>query len=177
ACLSVMGAVAGPLVGLFFLGIFFPKANKNGAILGLVLSEMFLIWICIGANIYTPYKDYVLPTNLTCTTQSSSGFANHSSLTQPLAERIDLHYGDQSVFYLYRISPFLYSIIGIILTAIVGVPTSLLFPTEPQTAYQRRTQHALTYFGRHEPLESGDSVKEKERLLYHRGRLSPNVQI
>lgn len=172
-----MGAVAGPLVGLFFLGIFFPKANKNGAFVGLILSEIFLIWICLGANIHMPYKDYVLPTNTTCVKVKSAVFANGSSPVEPFNQQLDLHYGDQNVFYLYRISPFLYSIFGIALTVIVGVAISGIFPTVPQPAYQRRFLHALTYYGRHEPLELPSSGKEKGTLLYYKGKLAPNVQI
>ncbi len=61
---SLMGTIAGPLVGLFTLAILVPWANKYGAIFGTVVSEVFLIWICIGNYMFNPYGHYRLETRV-----------------------------------------------------------------------------------------------------------------
>ncbi|XP_041364434.1 sodium-coupled monocarboxylate transporter 1-like [Gigantopelta aegis] len=54
AALSLFGMIAGPLLGLFSLGMFFPWANKWGAYSGLLSGLGFLFWIGIGAQISKP---------------------------------------------------------------------------------------------------------------------------
>ena len=58
--LTTLGAISGPLVGLFFLGIFFPKANKIGAFFGLWIGIIFMILLCLFSNLNQPYKNFVL---------------------------------------------------------------------------------------------------------------------
>ncbi|XP_048251446.1 sodium-coupled monocarboxylate transporter 1-like [Haliotis rufescens] len=48
-CLSFTGAAAGPLLGMFILGAFFPWSNWLGAVVGGVLGLVFPLWISIGA--------------------------------------------------------------------------------------------------------------------------------
>ncbi|KAF7634694.1 hypothetical protein Mgra_00005842 [Meloidogyne graminicola] len=58
--LTTLGAISGPLVGLFFLGIFFPKANKIGAFFGLGIGIFVMIIFCIFANLNQPYRNFVI---------------------------------------------------------------------------------------------------------------------
>jgi Na+/proline symporter len=61
AAASVLSTVGGPLVGLFLLSIFFPRANKRGALVGLVTAVSLLIIFSIASNIEKPYAHYRLP--------------------------------------------------------------------------------------------------------------------
>ncbi|XP_060601480.1 sodium-coupled monocarboxylate transporter 1-like [Ruditapes philippinarum] len=48
---SVMGAATGPLVGIFFLSMFFRRATDKGAIIGGITGIVFTFWICIGSTV------------------------------------------------------------------------------------------------------------------------------
>lgn len=49
--ITILGATTGPLVGLFFLGVFFPMSNRNGALSGLIVSTLIMISCAIMNNI------------------------------------------------------------------------------------------------------------------------------
>ncbi|KAK3544817.1 hypothetical protein QTP86_027494, partial [Hemibagrus guttatus] len=59
--ISVIGALGGPLLGLFSLGILFPSANSNGGLAGLVSGLIVSLWVCVGAQIYKPLADNIRP--------------------------------------------------------------------------------------------------------------------
>ncbi|XP_075925259.1 sodium-dependent multivitamin transporter-like isoform X2 [Petromyzon marinus] len=49
AALSIFGMLGGPLLGVFSLGLFFPRANPTGAIVGLACGLCMALWIFIGS--------------------------------------------------------------------------------------------------------------------------------
>ncbi|XP_078690602.1 sodium-dependent multivitamin transporter-like [Branchiostoma floridae x Branchiostoma belcheri] len=46
---SIFGALGGPLLGLFTLGIFLPSANSGGALTGFTAGLSLSLWMAIGA--------------------------------------------------------------------------------------------------------------------------------
>jgi Na+/proline symporter len=55
AALSLFGVLSGPIMGAFFLGFFFPQANKRGGLIGFLASLFLQFWIFLGAQI-TKYQ-------------------------------------------------------------------------------------------------------------------------
>lgn len=51
AALSLFGVLSGPIMGAFFLGFFFPQANRRGALVGFLVSISLQLWIFLGAQI------------------------------------------------------------------------------------------------------------------------------
>jgi sodium-dependent multivitamin transporter 6 len=51
AGLSLFGVLEGPIMGVFFLGLFFPQANRRGGLAGFLTSLAFMLWIFLGAQI------------------------------------------------------------------------------------------------------------------------------
>jgi len=51
AALSLFGVLSGPIMGAFFLGFFFPQANKRGGFIGFIASLLLQLWIFLGAQI------------------------------------------------------------------------------------------------------------------------------
>ncbi|RXG61873.1 hypothetical protein Avbf_12605 [Armadillidium vulgare] len=50
--LSISGIFSGSIFGVFMLGICFPMSTKRGALIGIIFSCTFLIWIYIGSLKY-----------------------------------------------------------------------------------------------------------------------------
>ncbi len=51
AALSLFGVLSGPIMGIFFLGFFFPQANRHGGLIGFFASLFLQFWIFLGAQI------------------------------------------------------------------------------------------------------------------------------
>lgn len=59
AALSLFGVLSGPIMGVFFLGFFFPQANRRGGLFGFLSSLCFQLWIFLGAQITKNQMDDV----------------------------------------------------------------------------------------------------------------------
>ncbi|PIO56789.1 hypothetical protein TELCIR_21810, partial [Teladorsagia circumcincta] len=62
-CVSVMGALSGPMVAIFVLAMFFPRSGFWSCIVSFVVSNIIMIIICIANYVEDPYRDLFLPTN------------------------------------------------------------------------------------------------------------------
>lgn len=51
AALSLFGVLSGPIMGVFFLGFFFPRANRRGGLVGFLVSLALILWIFLGAQV------------------------------------------------------------------------------------------------------------------------------
>jgi sodium-coupled monocarboxylate transporter 8/12 len=51
AALSLFGVLSGPIMGVFFLGFFFPRANRRGGLIGFLTGLGFQLWLFLGAQI------------------------------------------------------------------------------------------------------------------------------
>uniref|UniRef100_A0AAY4DK19 Solute carrier family 5 member 5 n=1 Tax=Denticeps clupeoides TaxID=299321 RepID=A0AAY4DK19_9TELE len=51
---TVMGVVSGPLLGAFFLGMFFPATNNAGAFAGVAVGFSLSVWLGVGSSLHPP---------------------------------------------------------------------------------------------------------------------------
>jgi len=51
AALCLFGVLEESVMGVFFLGFFFPQANRRGGLVGFSTSFNLLLWIFVGAQI------------------------------------------------------------------------------------------------------------------------------
>lgn len=51
ASTSLFGALQGPIMGVFFLGFFFPQANRRGCLVGFISGVALPLWIFVGSQI------------------------------------------------------------------------------------------------------------------------------
>jgi hypothetical protein len=64
-CVSVMGAMSGPMVGIFVLALFFPRAGRTSTLVSFVLSNVTMVIICAANYVADPYVQHFFPTNST----------------------------------------------------------------------------------------------------------------
>ncbi|XP_064601430.1 sodium-coupled monocarboxylate transporter 1-like [Liolophura sinensis] len=144
AALSLFGMIAGPLLGVFTLGMIFPWANAYGAYAGLFSSLAFLFWIGIGAQVYKPPIRPTPPNistiacnwNLTSTTVSTTLNMTMTSTmagvteaaTQVVTETTTLAAMETTThspdYILYTVSYLWYSAIAVLTCVVVGLLVS-----------------------------------------------------
>ncbi|XP_050087971.1 putative sodium-dependent multivitamin transporter [Anopheles aquasalis] len=127
ASLTIFGVVGGPLFALFSMGMFTTRANQRGVITGLLIGLSFSLWIGFGQP-RPPLK------TLDFSTEDCSDFGGFNETTRTLlpiamAQRAaadDEPRDDSGYFYLYRLSYMWFSVLGYIVTFVVGYGTSLV---------------------------------------------------
>ena len=147
---SFMGAISGPMTGLFLLSIFFHRTTTKGAVAGTLLAFGLILWIIIGQNFggvvkkapYLPLgptdqcSNATTESNLTtvATVRYSEMlndtifiFANNT--TQP-HQRLPVSENVSGLQVLYSISYMYFNLIAVIITLTAGVIVSLC--TQPE---------------------------------------------
>lgn len=147
AAVSMQGSLAGPLVGLFFLGVCVPKAHKHAAIIACILGIAVSTWITLGSVIEQPFSGY----NIGFNSNYCEATANHSE-----KPGFDRRYGNPNVFVLYRISSFLFSLIGLVIVFVVGTILSYVIP--------HRTRTRSTFATNESHREQSDTLQLEEDL-------------
>uniref|UniRef100_T1IEF0 Sodium/solute symporter n=1 Tax=Rhodnius prolixus TaxID=13249 RepID=T1IEF0_RHOPR len=124
---SFGGMTTGASLGIFTLGILFPRANNWGALGGGLVSMLLMSWIFIGNQVVTALGLINYPAKPTridgCTNLTAFEIHNITSMNAAAALNSTTN-GD--VFYLYKISVFHYGLISCLLVILVGMPISLL---------------------------------------------------
>ncbi|KAJ9575559.1 hypothetical protein L9F63_007567, partial [Diploptera punctata] len=114
------GVTSGAFLGLFSLGMFFPRANSKGAIAGAIVSLLSLAWIAVGAQNALGrgnMKYRPLPTSV-------EGCSNFNGTIPEMPE--ETHKLDEDVFVLFRVSFMYYTMMGTFILIVVAVVVSLL---------------------------------------------------
>ncbi|XP_076800744.1 sodium-coupled monocarboxylate transporter 1-like [Clavelina lepadiformis] len=139
--LTINGSLAGPVLGAFTLGLFFPWVNFKGVLTGQLMSAVFMIWMGVSSVIYGKPADKLrqLPTttqgcpvnemnyttidpyfNVTGLEQSISWDGSTTSLMNAVDtdEKPALYYSLWSLSFLY------YGILGLILNIVISLAVS-----------------------------------------------------
>ncbi|XP_055929194.1 sodium-coupled monocarboxylate transporter 2-like isoform X1 [Argiope bruennichi] len=130
AALSISGALGGPILGVYTLGMFFPWPSAFAAISGLISGLGVCIWICVGSILYKRAPETFPLSVDSCqelyfnVTQS---FANATSAPSVIFDSSDY------VLPLYRLSYLWYSGIGFIVVIVVGILISLFVGNDKHT--------------------------------------------
>uniref|UniRef100_A0A6M2DZL7 Putative sodium-dependent multivitamin transporter n=1 Tax=Xenopsylla cheopis TaxID=163159 RepID=A0A6M2DZL7_XENCH len=118
ASLTIFGVVGGPLFGMFTLGMFTTRANQKGVLTGLACGLAFALWIGFGGP-KPPPKTLPVSTQ-GCPYNNGTHTYHHFSSTLKSDN-------DSDYFYLYRLSYLWYSVLGFLVTFVVGALMSVLY--------------------------------------------------
>uniref|UniRef100_A0AC34GV26 Sodium-coupled monocarboxylate transporter 1 n=1 Tax=Panagrolaimus sp. ES5 TaxID=591445 RepID=A0AC34GV26_9BILA len=140
-CISVMGAVSGPMVAIFVIAMFFPKAGIKSTFLSFAISNFIMICIYIFSYYEQPYAHLLFPTN---TTIEGCGHDKFNIQPQP---PYDAHFGDPKSTYMGRISTYAYAGLGFVINIVLGVILGYVLKEQPL----KNIEH-LTFKGRHLPM-------------------------
>ncbi|KAL6433376.1 hypothetical protein ACFW04_006496 [Cataglyphis niger] len=117
---SLSGITAGPLLGVFTLGMFFPMANSMGALVGTLISLNLVAWISFGTqaaissgSIYFPVKPVSVEG---CSELLNSTIGNFTMIVETAVR--------EQPFFLYRISYLWYTWVGFLTTILIGLLVS-----------------------------------------------------
>ncbi|CAL1274534.1 unnamed protein product [Larinioides sclopetarius] len=122
AALSISGALGGPILGVYTLGMFFPWPSAFAAFTGLISGLGVCIWICVGSILFKRPPETAPLSVESCqelyynVTQS---FGNVTAAPSVIFDSSDY------VLPLYRLSYLWYSGIGFIVVIVVGILVSL----------------------------------------------------
>ncbi|XP_043584708.1 putative sodium-dependent multivitamin transporter [Bombus pyrosoma] len=127
AALTIFGVVGGPVFGMFTLGMFTRLGNQKGAIIGLLTSLVFSLWIGFGQP-KPPIPNKVNVTALNCS--YADAYYDHEKSS-------NLHFeyqqdNNDSYFYLYRISYMWYCPLGSLISFVVGWISSWILNLIPR---------------------------------------------
>lgn len=119
AALGIFGAIGGPLLGVFTLGMLVPQANWKGAVVSLWLVLAFLLWITVGFYVYKPYIPKLPLYTDQCPSNSSLLSTSTSVLTTvtSTAMQTDSDYSNS----IYALSYLWYSLLAVLATLLLGM--------------------------------------------------------
>ncbi|ODM97731.1 Sodium-dependent multivitamin transporter [Orchesella cincta] len=127
ASIVLNGSVAGPLLGVFLLGLLVPFANKWGAIVGMLVGHTITILICVGAgllNIKSPTLPFSVDgcsDNVWDTVGNKTEIYLRSNITVN-AVRPEIEWPQK----IHTVSFLLYPVIGCTICVVVGLIVSFI---------------------------------------------------
>uniref|UniRef100_A0A7E4ZUG2 Sodium-coupled monocarboxylate transporter 2 n=1 Tax=Panagrellus redivivus TaxID=6233 RepID=A0A7E4ZUG2_PANRE len=159
-CISVMGAVSGPMVAIFVIALFWPQAGVKSTFISFVSSNLIMIFVYIFNYFETPYSELYMPTNTTAIGCGHSNFSIH------IPPDYDAHFGRPGTTFLSRISTYGYSGCGFVIMMAIGVPLIYILKEEPI----KNIDH-FTWKGRHLPMPDNEAPLPGELKNKHEHEL------
>lgn len=127
ASASLIGAMTGPLLAVFVIGMLVPYVRKNGAIYGIFLGLVFAWWLTLGSIIYPRAGDDLPTSNAQCAADNGT----HVSFTpgDELVSRgsFDPPAVPEGMLAFYHISFIWITGVGFVATLIISAIVTALF--------------------------------------------------
>ncbi|XP_055936806.1 putative sodium-dependent multivitamin transporter [Argiope bruennichi] len=124
----VLGMTAGPILGMYILGMFTTKANEPGTLIGLLSGVLWFAWAGFGSYITKPKVPTLSRDISGCYANSTWGVFNATTST-PFTEEVTeilkfTERKENDIFYLYTWSYMWLLCIALAITIVVGYVAS-----------------------------------------------------
>ncbi|KAI4465465.1 sodium-coupled monocarboxylate transporter [Holotrichia oblita] len=159
-----LGAItAGPLLGIFSLGMFFPSANPLGALVGGIVSGSLITWISIGTQLQMAKGLIRFPQKPVSVEGCSANWiteylnlALHPDSTPKILE---------PPFVLYRLSYMYYTAVGCLTAITVGIIVSYLSGRNKHKVHRDLFSPVIHRFLKdEEPVDNNVNIAENIKL-------------
>ncbi|CAK9832019.1 Sodium-coupled monocarboxylate transporter 2 [Anthophora retusa] len=122
---SLSGITAGPLLGIFTLGMFFPVANSTGALVGGLVSLNLVAWISFGTQAAISDGTIEFPVKPVSTDGCPESLRSHQdAATAVNLTRIVETAIKEQPFFLYKMSYLWYTWVGFLTAILLGLVVS-----------------------------------------------------
>ncbi|CAG7829113.1 unnamed protein product [Allacma fusca] len=125
AAIVVNGAVAGPLLGVFLVGVLVPFVNKYGAIVGMILAHICTFWVAAGGLLYKKAPETLNFEINACSNETLLRVNMTEALERQTMMRNVVPEEFEWPARIYQLSHVLYPFIGCTVTIVVGAIVSL----------------------------------------------------
>ncbi|CAL8077557.1 unnamed protein product [Orchesella dallaii] len=144
AALVVNGTVAGPLLGVFLLGVLLPFVNSKGAISGMLIAHAISLTIGFGGLAFGE-PDLPLPFSIdSCSNETLSKVFNITAVYEKQFKALHAKPVPVEGFMkIFNISYLLYPLVGTFITVFVGSVVSLLTGPSEMTKDDEKYIHPL----------------------------------
>ncbi|XP_059481537.1 sodium-dependent multivitamin transporter-like [Neocloeon triangulifer] len=159
--LSLGGITLGALLGVFTLGMFFPKATSKGALIGSILSLVVTGTIVLGAQaaLFTgALRHPILPVSTETCAENRTLFLDNIPI-------LDAPHDNSGVWFIFRISYWYYTVIGTAIVLAVGYPVSIFCETDVEDQRPRKRNLFSPVIQRYLPADEDDKMPEKNPLV------------
>lgn len=123
AAFAMSGALSGPLLGVFLLGMVLPSCNGKGALCGLLLGQMLCLWVVVGSLSSVPLNEDLPTSTSGCeqydNTTMHDFYSDESSVDSVASDR------PKGIQLFYRLSHLLVPVLGFVVTVFTSTVVSL----------------------------------------------------
>ncbi|XP_078050256.1 sodium-coupled monocarboxylate transporter 2 isoform X3 [Augochlora pura] len=117
---SLSSITAGPLLGMFTLGMFFPSANSAGAMVGGLVGLALVAWISLGTQAAVSTGEIVFPAKPVSIEGCPESIKNRVGNLTTIADIVSR----EQPFLLYRMSYLWYTWVGFLIAISIGLLVS-----------------------------------------------------
>lgn len=117
---SIRGAVDGPILGLFILGMVFPCVGRKGAMAGGCVSLLIMLWIVAGSKWHILHHN-ISYSNLPMTIENCPDPLNETTEENVTPAPVD---PENEPMILYRLTFLFFTMFGTLITVVIGLITS-----------------------------------------------------
>ncbi|XP_070393596.1 sodium-coupled monocarboxylate transporter 1-like isoform X1 [Dermacentor albipictus] len=123
AAFAMSGALSGPLLGVFVLGMLLPSCNGKGALCGLLLGQVICLWVVVGSLSSVPLNED-LPTSTSGCVRYDNATAHDLFGGVDAMDEIAVD-SPKGIELLYRLSHLLVPVLGFVVTVFTSIVVSL----------------------------------------------------